>query len=417
MASTTKAGLTSPFIFSQAERDRRWSAVQKALEGADLDCLLVPPCVHGDSLWLSLESSRGTQADGRYLTQLEDVAVVLPRRGSPIVIGRPEVTNDWIDDVRAGTVDGSGSWSGSIVEAINELGLAEARIGVSGLSRGRVTHTRANDGVVAYSSYEEIQKRLPRASFHDATDVLGFVRFVKGDEELEALRLGSAIAEAGIEALIEHARPGLEEAVLYSRVMARMLELGSEYYNLALVTGPLGGPYKRVDDPLPGRVLGDMQWIDNEVDAKVGGIIAQERQPVLLGEAPTEWKKLVELHEELFYSTLPLMAPGKTVGALMDFSRQFGPERGVQSDILMHGRGYGNDGPLLTPSDPGYEEMRDVEFQVGNAFVWKPTVGLDSPDMTAVQSSVRFGWGGNVVVTENGAVPLFKRSHGLVTIT
>jgi hypothetical protein len=45
--------------FSLAERDRRWNAVRKNAAQAALDGILLPFCVDGRNLHLSLEQSRG----------------------------------------------------------------------------------------------------------------------------------------------------------------------------------------------------------------------------------------------------------------------------------------------------------------------------------------------------------------------
>ena len=87
----------------------------------------------------------------------------------------------------------------------------------------------------------------------------------------------------------------------------------------------------------------------------------------------------------------------------------FGAKRGMKTDILMHGRGAGDDGPLLTPRAKG-EHVRDVCIEKGNAWVWKPTAHSDDGRLS-------FTWGGDVVVTDKGGEPLFERPHGMVSIT
>src|SRR5207302_6098895 len=102
-----------------------------------------------------------------------------------------------------------------MAQALLGVGMGRAWIGVVGLGRGKVTHGRAQQGVVNHSSYVAVQRRLPNATFEDATDVVGFARYVKSEEEIEALRRGAEIAAAGIDEMIRVARPGVAEAVLY----------------------------------------------------------------------------------------------------------------------------------------------------------------------------------------------------------
>ena len=93
---------------------------------------------------------------------------------------------------------------------------------------------------------------------------------------------------------------------------------------------------------------------------------------------------------------------------MIDFIGGFGSKRGMKTEILMHGRGAGDDGPLLSPRARG-EAIRDVHIEKGNAFVWKPTA-------VSTDGRLRFTWGGDVVVTETGGQQLFKRPHGMVSI-
>ena len=160
--------------------------------------------------------------------------MILPTDGrQPIVISDQEVGNDWIPEFRPV----EGSWGESMAQALIDAGMERARIGVSGIRRGFYTHGRAFHGVVNHSSYVEVHQRLPNATFENATEVIGYARYVKSDEQIACLRRGAAIAAAGIEKMIELARPGMDEGLLYTRVMHRMISLGSEYYPMAFYSG------------------------------------------------------------------------------------------------------------------------------------------------------------------------------------
>lgn len=393
--------------YSLAERDWRWQAVRANAAGAGFDCIFVPLCVDGRNLHLSLEQARGTRSDCRFLTQMDNAAVILPTDGrKPIVISDQETGNEWVPDSRSV----EGSWGKTMAQALMDCGMERARIGVSGLRRGRFTHGRAIAGVINHTSYAEVLLRLPNAGFEDATDVLGHARYVKSEEQIACLRRGAAIAAAGIEKMIELARPGVDEGVLYTSVMRRMLELGSGYYPMALYTGRHGeGRLPRFEDPPIDRRLQPMYRIANEVDALWGGLIAQEQQPILLGPIPDEWKPAIELQRDVYVAGLEFMKPGRLFGEFMDLVNGFGEKRGMKTLMLMHGRGYGDDGPLFTPQDRG-ERNREVRMQKGNVFIWKPIAY--SGDGTFEMS-----WGGCVLVTEKGGEPLVRRNPGMVSIT
>src|SRR5215471_16552426 len=88
--------------YSLAERDWRWQRVRNGAAKAGFDCTFVPLCVDGRNLHLSLEQARGTRSDCRFLTQLENGAVIMPTDGrKPIIISDQETGNDWVPECSA----------------------------------------------------------------------------------------------------------------------------------------------------------------------------------------------------------------------------------------------------------------------------------------------------------------------------
>jgi Xaa-Pro aminopeptidase len=296
-----------------------------------------------------------------------------------------------------------------MAQALLDLGMERARIGVAGLKGGQVTHVRNPDGVVNHSAYAEVLRRLPNATFEDATDVVGFARYVKSDEEVDCLRRAAAIAEAGIEEMAELARPGADAAVVYARVMGRMLDLGSAYYPLAFYVAPLGEEGARNTNPPIGRRLQAGDYITNETSTVWGGQVAQEDQPILLGPIPEEFKPLVDLQRDVWETGLAMLKPGLTFGELIDFAMSFGTPRGLRTSLTMHGRGIGDDnGPLISPRATG-EAIRNLRLEAGNVYIWKPSAH-------SANGRLSFQWGGDVLVTDHGGERLFKRAHGLVSV-
>ncbi|MGH7829490.1 MAG: M24 family metallopeptidase, partial [Candidatus Binatia bacterium] len=348
--------------------------------------------------------------------QMENAAVVLPTDSRPpIIINDRDEGNEWWPDARSVLrhVEGSGrqrgSWGPAMAKALLDAGMERARIGVVGLGRGKVTHGRAVDGVIVHSSYTEVLRRLPNAKFEDATNVVGFARYVKGEEEIVCLRRGAHIAAAGLEEMVRVARPGIKASLLYARVMRKMLELGSEYYPWVMFAAPIGQRSFRYQDPPIGLQLQRLFLITNETAAVWGGLIAQELQPLLLGSMPGEWEPVIDLQRDIFHAGLEFMKPGRLIGELIDFVNGFGAKRGMRTLTLMHGRGYGNDGPLITPQDPRAEHFRDVPIMKGNVFVWKPIA-------YSADGQIQFSWGGVVVITDKGGEMVTGRSPGMMTI-
>jgi Xaa-Pro dipeptidase len=377
--------------YSLAERDRRWQAVRENAGKTGFDCTLVP---------------LGNGVDGRYMTQLRCSAMALPTDGRPpIVIADRRSNNAWVPEPwQTGR-----EWAEPMGEALLDLGMERARIGVVGLKGGTVTHCSSIDGVVNHTALAQVMSKLPNAKFADATDIVGRVRYVKGEEEIDFVRRSTAVAMAGLDELVNLARPGVDAGVLYADVTARLLESRSEYYPLALTLDPIGTPKpKRFTNPPIGRRLETNSLINNEVNAILGAQLTQVCQPILLGQIPDEWKPVIELQQEVYEAGLTLLKPGITFGALKNFVNTFGAKRKMKTVIQMHGCGYGDDGPLLPAKSRG-DRVTELSIEKGNAFIWKPMVTTDD-------ERIQFTWGGPVIVTDQGWEALFTRPHGMVSI-
>jgi Xaa-Pro aminopeptidase len=377
--------------YSLAERDRRWKAVRENAAKAGFDCILMP---------------LGNGVDGRYMTQLRCSAMALPTDGrAPIIIADRSSRNQWAPEPwQTGR-----EWAEPMSEALLDLGMQRARIGVAGLKGGSVTHCSSIDGVVNHTAFEHVMSKLPSATFADATDVVGLVRYVKSEEEIAFVRRSAEAAAAGLDELIKLARPGVDAGVLYANVIARLSELRSEYFPMALIIDPIGTHKpKRYTNPPIGRHLENNALITNEVNAIMGAQLTQVCQPILLGKVPDDWKPVIELQKEVYEAGLERIKPGATFGALKDFANGFGTKRGMKAVIQLQGCGYGDDGPLLNSRNSA-DHLRDLRIEKGNAFVWKPIA-------MSADERIQFACGGPVLVTDKGAEALFKREHGMVAI-
>src|SRR5205814_880986 len=142
----------------------------------------------------------GDGTDARYFTQLAHAAVILPTDGrEPIVVTDSPQGNQWVPKPRHVV----GSWGPAMAEALLDAGLERGRIGVTGTRAGLITYSRSGDGSINYRAMAEVQRRLPNATFEDATDVVGLVRWIKSEEEWGYAKRAVAIAEAGLDEIAE----------------------------------------------------------------------------------------------------------------------------------------------------------------------------------------------------------------------
>src|SRR5262249_38524954 len=76
---------------------------------------------------------------------------------------------------------------------------------------GDVEGTRTPEGTIFYGTWKQIREAFPHAELVDATPLLTEVRYVKSQEELDALSKSMEIIELAFEAEIEAARPGVKD--------------------------------------------------------------------------------------------------------------------------------------------------------------------------------------------------------------
>jgi Xaa-Pro aminopeptidase len=383
----TRAGATV-YVWSDyslAERDRRWKAVSESGKKSGFDCIFVP---------------LGDGVDARYLTQLRCSSVILPTDGGPpIVIADRSSRNTWAPE----PWQTSREWSEPMAEALLESGMERARIGVAGLKGGKVSHVTSIDGVVNHGAFSAVLRRLPNAKFEDATDVVGFVRYVKSAEEIAAMRKGTEIAEAAIDELACGAHAGADGAVVYAQMMARMLELGAEYFPSTLA---IDG--KRWNNPPLGCKLKADTLIQSEIVAVWGTQMVEEDQPVLLGAVPLEWKPVIERQREVFEAGLKFLQPGRACADVVDFAKSVAEKNGIKTEILLSARGAGDDGPVIG-SSTSPDALKGLKIEKNTLWLWRPTV-------TSAEGKIKFAWGGTVLVTEKGGERLAKRPHGIISI-
>ena len=377
--------------YSLAERDRRWNAVRANASEAGFDCILVP---------------LGNGIDARYMTQLRCSVLVLPSDGrAPIVIADRRSNNEWV----AEPWQTGREWAEPMAEALLDLGMQRARVGVAGLKGGVMTHCESIDGVVNHSALEHVIGKLPDARFEDATDVIGKVRYVKSAEEIGFVRRSAEVSSAGLDELVKLARPGVDAGVVYSTVLARILQERSEYFPMTLTIDSIDVVKpKRFTNPPIGRRLEANALITDEIHAIMGAQLTQVCQPILLGKVPSEWQSVIDLQREVYEAGLALIKPGTTFGQLADIANGFGVRRGMKTIMQLHGCGYGDDGPLFNRRISG-ARARDLQMASGNVFIWKPIA------MTA-DERIKFAWGGPVLVGAHSAEALFRRAHGMVSV-
>lgn len=392
--------------FSRAERDRRWKTVRAKMAEQNIDVIVTPQ---------NTGHSVDFQANTRYLTHCggggdADIAAVFPLNGAVTAIAtsanpRWTATQDWTTDVR----EARRNYGAKIVERLQELNVERGRIGITGL--GEVEGTRTPEGTLLHGTWTRIRAAFPNARLIDATPILTEVRYIKSQEEIEVLAKSMEIIERGYEAEIEAARPGIKDWEVWAAAQYAMMRNGSELpVHCNWVSGK--NPKRTLTRPSM-RLLEFGDLIINELEASWIGYRSQGVQPVFVGSADPAHQELIKVQREIFNRVLENLKPGVTVKELAELTiktgasaaPKSGPAAGARGDLNMHGRGAGDDGPIITAHAKSPRQLA-VTLQENMVFICKPSaVSADGESIST--------WGDTVVITPGGGRRLGKRPHDL----
>ena len=399
--------------FSLQERDRRWQTVRNLMRRDGIAAIVAPQNPGNSTDW---------QADARYLSHCgggadASISVVFPLEGAVTAVATSAAerwgasVQNWVSDVR----EAKRRYGRVMAERLRELGLNKERVGICGLGGG----TRTPEGTIMHGTFAALKDALPNAQFVDTSDLLQEAREVKSEEEIAVLQTSVDMVERASEAQARAAQPGVPDYVVWAEAMHALFARGSE----------LSVHFNWVADPIPGRTLtrptarplaaGDV--IVAELESSVIGYRAQQIRPVAVNRCDPLLMELSKAHAEIYPELLEMMRPGTTVGRLIDkiielgkrINTRGGPLAGATASLIVHGRGLGDDRPLLltTPdAKPDYEATERamaMGLPENGVYIVKPTIW-------AADKRYNFIWGDTVRITPNGARRMGSAPLGMV---
>jgi Xaa-Pro aminopeptidase len=401
--STLETELLPYDRFSLAERDRRWEAVRSLMDEVGLSVIVTPA---------NTGHSTDFQANSRYLSHVgggsdADVTVIFPRNGE-VTVGatsayRWKPVQNWITDLR----EARRNYGNVDIERLKELDVDKARIGITGFGRG----TRTPEGTILHHTARRIMREFPHATIVDATGILNKVRLVKSQEEIDVLARSVQVIEAGLQAELRSAKVGEVDHNVWAHTTSAMLLAGSEpHVHCHWASGP--HPTGTLVRP-SNRLLERGDVIVNELEASILGYRAQCVQPICVETCDPMYFEMFKPLDAVFQVLLEELKPGVTAAKLMAMCEEWGekelpssgPLAGGSVSITLHGRGQGDDAPILTPSQRNPHEL-NTELQENSVLIFKPTVAAADKNLTIT-------WGDTVLITNAGGRRLGTRIGGM----
>ena len=276
----------------QAEIEHRYAAVRAAAEANDVDAVVV-----------SGSEYTGFEGAVRYLSGFRILHryayVVVPLGGDPAVVFPREARwvgdhgEAWMEQVFA---EHPGGW---IADQAREQGWR--RIGVSGL-----------DYVMAVRDYRALAGGPAEiVPFDEQFDL---ARAVKSETELESVREGMRINEAGVEAVLRAYELGKTEAELMGEAERVFTAAGCYRTTMDMILGgPDGAAYPEFKFPSGERRLArdDLLLYGLEI-AGPGGHWVEFSRPICAGEPSTETLAAMDAYREYAEAARKTMKAGAT---------------------------------------------------------------------------------------------------------
>jgi hypothetical protein len=170
-----------------------------------------------------------------------------------------------------------------------------------------------------------------------------------------------------------------------------------------------------------GRPLEDGDLILGEIEASVIGYRAQQLPVVAVNSCPAIIRDLSKLHGDLYGLLLERFKPGLSVGELIEATVAIGKRiaprtgalAGARASIILHGRGLGDDRPLVLTdlSGKSFYEATDRAlhgvFPENGVYICKPTIAT-------ADGRWQFAWGDTVHVQASGAKRMGRVPHGVL---
>jgi Xaa-Pro dipeptidase len=246
--------------------------------------------------------------------------------------------------------------------------------------------------------HEEIINALGQTPVN-AKDIVENMARRKSTFELARLRRAAEIADAGVQALHEDARPGLKEYELAAIVEHRMRSLGAED-NFGMV---VANAHNQALHPPTDRVVQRGDIIIGEITPCIGGLFVQICRTMVLGEPPpVVHEKYAILKRAMGFGMDAAMtgSPASAVAAAINQTLiEAGYEKYCRPPFMRvrgHGLGCGSSAP------GNLEDSNQTKLEEGMTFIIHPNQYLPETGYMTL--------GDTVVMTQMKAEPLTRSS-------
>ena len=362
--------------FSDPEYARRHQKLAGAMEKAGVDHLLIVT---------NNRAGNATQWVTGWPGTVEALTIFKP--GVPMTMFMEWYNHFPLAKIIARDVDVQWGGHEAIVRTIAELKRCGAKnVGVM--------------GPLPHAKYKQLEQNFTVKSLDAEYTRL---RMIKSDEELDWLRIGAALSDAGLAALLAGTKPGLDERELSALVESAYIKHGGTTMIHYIGCTSMAAPHLYVprQHPSPRKVAaGDVVFC--ELSAFWWDYAGQVLRTFTVGaDATPLYRDLHQTAEDTFDAVTKVIRHGTTMPEILDASALV-EERGFTiCDDLMHGFGGGYFPPIIGSRSRPAGKLPDMVLEENMTVVVQPNV-VTKEHTAGVQV------GEMIRVTKTG----FERMHG-----
>lgn len=273
--------------------------------------------------------------------------------------------------------------------------------------RGGASQTIGMVGTIPYQLRDALVEQFDGVV--DLTPDYAAIRTIKSPEELEHLRYGAALSDAGLDALVDGVAIGRSDYELIDRVERAYVPLGGTTHIHYLSITPMAAPDRPVPAQQPvGAQVQRGSVLVTELSAAIRGYSGQVLRTIVVDAEPTPL--YADLHD------VAMRAYAAVTGAIRDGAHatelhaaaELVTEAGYRlNDDLVHGFGGGYLPPVIGRLE---DPVPNVTLRSGMTIVVQPNV-MTLDGRAGVQT------GELVVVTDDGYERLHTAEQGLVQVS
>ncbi len=218
--------------------------------------------------------------------------------------------------------------------------------------------------------YTSLKEQLPGVELIKADMTLWPLRFVKSENELNAMRKAFKISELAVEAILNEIKPGMTELQVIGIAQREIYKHGGEYEGHSLYCFCGKSTNNAISRPTHNKII-ENEVIQLNIGARVSGYSSSVGLPFSIGPLPERKKRLVEFGLEAHKKTIEMLRAGKPAGSVVRDYEAWVKERGFGQYLLYgpcHSIGMMEVERPWMESTSEFELQKNMTFQVDTFF-------------------------------------------------